>query len=87
MFPEWEEQAAVACAVHNMHLMATSMHVAAYWSSWFDHFRESVACAEFLGLEPDKGDRCMGVFVIGNSDKIDKYRATRMAVEKVTSWR
>jgi len=85
--PEWEEQAAVACAVQNMHLMSTSMNLAAYWSSYFEHYRTSASCVEFMGLEPGKGDQCMGVFVIGRSNKIDKYRATRTQLEDVVSWR
>ena len=32
--PVWEENAAVACAVQNMHLHATAAKVGAYWSSW-----------------------------------------------------
>jgi len=49
--PEWEDQAAVACAVQNLHLMATAMGVAGYWSSGgvgdaFDH----AIMKEFLEL-------------------------------------
>ena len=32
--PEWEELAATAAAVQNMHLMATSLGAAGYWTSW-----------------------------------------------------
>jgi len=85
--PEWEEQAAVACAVHNMHLMATATRVAAYWSSWFAHYTASAECVEFLGLNHTKGDRCMGVFVIGQCEKMDRYRATRKGLEEVSDWR
>lgn len=38
--PEWEEMCAVACAVQNMYLMATSLGVAGYWSSWETGARE-----------------------------------------------
>ena len=31
--PEWEETAAVACAVQNMHLTLTAEGLAGYWSS------------------------------------------------------
>ena len=31
--PEWEETAAVACAVQNMHLAFTAEGLAGYWSS------------------------------------------------------
>lgn len=32
--PEWEETAAVSCAVQNMWLMATALGLAGYWTSW-----------------------------------------------------
>lgn len=44
LMPEWEELCAVAMAVQNMHLMATSMgDVAAFWSShtWCKDARDS----------------------------------------------
>ena len=63
--PEWEETAAVACAVQNMHLLATSLQLGAYWSSWYELFRTSPECVRFLGLEPEQGDVCMGVLCVG----------------------
>ena len=33
LMPEWEETAAVACAVQNMHLTLTAEGLAGYWSS------------------------------------------------------
>ena len=47
--PEWEEICAVACAVQNMHLMATSMnHIGAFWSShtWCKSARDSMEIRE-----------------------------------------
>lgn len=41
-----------------MHLMATSLGVGAYWSSWHDLARNSNEMLEFLGLDHTKGDRC-----------------------------
>jgi hypothetical protein len=58
LMPLWEELAAVACAVQNMHLMSTSLGVAAYWSSWHDTARDSPQMLKFLGLDYAKGDRC-----------------------------
>jgi hypothetical protein len=58
LMPLWEELAAVACAVQNMHLMATSLGVAAYWSSWHDTARDSPEMLSFLGLDYTQGDRC-----------------------------
>lgn len=59
LMPLWEELAAVACAVQNMHLMATALSVAAYWSSWHDAARDSPQMLQFLGLDHEKGDRCV----------------------------
>merc|ERR1740123_2583874 len=50
MVPEHEEICSVACAVHNMHLLATAMGLASYWSSWFDHFVASPEGVAFQGL-------------------------------------
>jgi hypothetical protein len=41
-----------------MHLMATSLGVGAYWSSWHDLARDSNEMLEFLGMDHTKGDRC-----------------------------
>mmetsp|Transcript_44075 Transcript_44075/g.115836 ORF Transcript_44075/g.115836 Transcript_44075/m.115836 type:complete len:296 (-) Transcript_44075:320-1207(-) len=88
LFPEWEEDAAVACAVQNMHLLATTKRVGAYWSSWYAQYRGSPDCARDLGLDPDLGDRCLGVFVIGevHDAVLAANRATRLPIDEVTSW-
>jgi len=60
--PETEEIAAVACAVHNMHLTASALGMAAFWSSppisYTDEMRE------WIGLE-DPRDKCLGFFYLG----------------------
>ncbi|MEM9281915.1 MAG: nitroreductase, partial [Verrucomicrobiota bacterium] len=60
--PEVEEIEAVACAVHNMHLTASALGMAAFWSSppisYSDEMRE------WLGLE-DSRDKCLGFFYLG----------------------
>ena len=87
-FPEWEENAAVACAVQNMHLMATSLGVGAYWSSWYAHYANSTQCPCDLGLDPDLGDRCLGVFVIGEAQPavLAANRATRLPIDQIVRW-
>lgn len=57
LMPEWEEVAATACAVQNMHLMATSLGIAGYWSSGgpLDH----TLVLEMLGLNATEGDRSL----------------------------
>lgn len=58
--PEWEEIAAVSCAVQNMWLTATAMGIGGYWSS-----PSSIhAAGEMLKLE--EGERCLGFFYMGN---------------------
>lgn len=57
--PEWEEIAAVACAVQNMALTAESLNVGAYWSS-----PPLISdLGEFLGLNND--EKCYGLFYMG----------------------
>lgn len=58
--PEWEEIAAVSCAVQNIYLSLTAAGLGGYWSSpklMIDHV------GEFINLE--KGERCLGFFYIG----------------------
>ncbi|MEL6867021.1 MAG: nitroreductase [Bacteroidota bacterium] len=61
--PEWEEIAAVACAVQNMWLTASAYGIGSYWSSP----KSIEASGELLGLE--EGERCLGFFYMGYSDK------------------
>jgi len=60
--PEVEEIEAVACAVHNMHLTASALGMAAFWSTpplvYTDEMRT------WLGLS-DPRDRCLGFFHLG----------------------
>lgn len=84
--PEWEEVGAVSCAVQNMHLMATSLGLAGYWSSWNIAGRDSRAMAALLGLSAEDGDRCLGFFALGSSDKVGKIKCGRGAVAEKTRW-
>ncbi|MDG1897734.1 MAG: nitroreductase [Fuerstiella sp.] len=59
--PEVEEIEAVACAVQNLHLTATAMGVAGYWSS--GKAICSVQLCRHLGLSP--GDCILGLFYVG----------------------
>jgi nitroreductase len=74
VMPEWEEIAATSCAVQNMHLMATSLGIASYWSSGgpLDH----ALVLDKLGLKGADGDRCLGLFYVGatTGEKIASYR-------------
>lgn len=88
-FEEWEETCAVACAVQNMHLMATSLKVGAYWSSWYKHYCASDEIVKecFDGLDAAQGDRCLGVFVIGERKPELAIRATRLPTEEIATWK
>ncbi len=57
--PEWEEVAALACAVQNMALTAEALNVGAYWSS--------PGLIDQLGafLELAENEKCFGFFYLG----------------------
>lgn len=59
--PEIEEVEAVACAVHNMHLTASAVGMAAFWATPPIVYTE--AMRQFLNLEPK--DQCLGIFYLG----------------------
>ncbi|DAZ96560.1 TPA: hypothetical protein N0F65_011784 [Lagenidium giganteum] len=78
--PEVEEVCAVACAVQNMHLTATSYGVGAYWSSGGPIFSDEMK--EFLGL--GEKDKCLGFFYVGYPTGEHPKGARRSISEKVT---
>lgn len=57
--PEWEEKAAVACAVQNMWLTCSAMGIGCYWSTP----KAALDAKRFLQL--DKGQQCLGLFYMG----------------------
>lgn len=67
--PEWEEAAAVAAAVQNMHIQSTTtrfpQQLACYWSSWHDAARDSDEMKAFLGMMEE--DKCMGFFMVAQA--------------------
>jgi nitroreductase len=80
--PEIEEVEAVAAAVQNMHLTASAVGMAAFWSSppiaYTDEMRE------WLGLE-DERDKCLGFFYLGWPESEEWPEGTRRDItEKVT---
>lgn len=77
--PEWEEIAAVACAVQNMWLTCTAHGVGSYWSTP----KAALQADEFLGLEA--GERCLGLFYMGNHD-LPELPGKRSPVADKTSW-
>ena len=77
--PEWEELAAVGCAVQNMYLTCTAHGIGCYWSTP----KAALAADEFLGLE--EGERCLGLFYMGyhNAPEIP---GKRTPIEEKIKW-
>ncbi|XP_059083779.1 putative NAD(P)H nitroreductase YfhC [Tigriopus californicus] len=77
LMPEWEEMCAVAMAVQNLHLMATSLGLAVFWSShtWCQDARESSDFKAYLGFAPE--DKVMGCLTIGRYDRSKTFRGSR----------
>jgi len=74
--PDWEDTSAVAIAVQNMHLIAHAAGLAGYWSTGgVASALSSSSIATFLDLP--EGESCLGLFHLGMSDKISKYRGSR----------
>ncbi len=81
--PEVEEIAAVACAVQNMHLTASAVSMAAYWSS--PALVYSDAMRDFLELGPK--DRCLGLFYLGwPKDKEGWPIGKRSPIQEKLEW-
>lgn len=81
--PEIEEIEAVACAVQNMHLTASALGMAAFWSSppicYSDEMRH------WLGLE-DERDRCLGLFYLGWPRSDDWPESEREDLSRKVVW-
>ena len=83
--PEWEEAAAVAAAVQNMHVQSTKFpELACYWSSWHDAARDSNEMKEFLNMEAE--DKCFGFFIVAHV-KPHKDRRKRDDSVVAVEWR
>ncbi|CAG4992707.1 hypothetical protein DYBT9275_01018 [Dyadobacter sp. CECT 9275] len=77
--PEWEETAAVACAVQNMWLTATAYGIGAYWGSP-GVLKELGA---YLGLPEDQ--KCLGLFFMGYH-QAPEAAARRTPIEEKVTW-
>lgn len=77
--PEWEEVAAVACAVQNMWLTCTAHGIGCYWSTP----QAALKAGEFLGLQ--EGEQCLGLFYMGYHDSPD-IPGKRRPIEEKVSW-
>ncbi|KAF1773286.1 Nitroreductase [Phytophthora cactorum] len=82
--PEWEEMCAVACAVQNMHLVATAHNVAAYWSSG-----PPITMAQEMKdhLKLEEADKCLGLFYVGVPKEDAKIpKVARKPIENKVTW-
>jgi len=77
--PEWEEVAAVACAVQNMWLSCTTLGIGSYWSSP----QSIIQAREFLNL--DEHEKCLGLFYMGYMNPID-MKSTRTPINEKIEW-
>lgn len=76
---ELEEIQAVACAVQNMHLTATSRGLGAFWST--PPFIYTPEMIQWLGLE--EKDRCLGIFYLGYPADAENWpKSRRRAIDE-----
>ncbi|EDM35299.1 nitroreductase [Pedobacter sp. BAL39] len=77
--PEWEELAALACAVQNMALTAEALNIGAYWSS-------PGMISDLNGfLEMGAQDKCFGLFYMGYHNDVPR-EAKRTPIEDKVKW-
>lgn len=77
--PEWEEVAALACAVQNMSLTAEALQVGAYWSS-----PAMIAnLNDYLNL--GEQEKCFGLFYMGYHNETPRA-AVRGPIEDKVKW-
>ena len=79
LLPQWEELAAVACAVQNMWLTCTDNHIGCYWST-----PSAIERMENL-LQLPNDQTCIGLFYMGYSDII-LPPGKRGPIEEKTQW-
>lgn len=77
--PEWEEIAAVACAVQNMYLTCAAHNIGCYWSSP----RSILEARDFLQL--GDGESCLGLFYMGYHD-LPEMAGKRKPIQDKTEW-
>lgn len=77
--PEWEELAAVACAVQNLWLSVTAAGLGGYWSSP----GEILGRPEIFDLA--EGIHCYGVFYLGIPESTSMY-SVRRPLSDIVQW-
>ena len=81
-FPLWEDQAALAAAVQNVHLMCTAHGIGGYWSTpkFLAHPQAKAA------LKLEEGAMGMGLFYLGYPEGEWPSKGHRKPLEYVTRW-
>jgi len=77
--PEWEEIAAVSCAVQNMWLSCTALGIGAYWSS------PALITGKNEIMNLAEGETCLGLFYMGFWDVIS-LDSKRGEIENKIQW-
>jgi nitroreductase len=77
--PEWEEVAALACAVQNMALTAEALNVGAYWSS------PDLIYGLNDYLELSENEKCFGLFYMGYH-QAQPTEASRTPIAAKVKW-
>jgi nitroreductase len=77
--PEWEEIAAVACAVQNMWLSCHARNIGSYWSTP----RSILHADKFFKL--DEHTQCLGLMYMGYYDHLD-FPAERRPIQEKIRW-
>jgi len=75
--PEWEELAALACAVQNMALTAEALNVGAYWSSP----GMLADLKDYLNL--DEQEKCYGLFYMGYHNEPARSAMRQPVADKI----
>jgi len=78
--PEWEEVAAVACAVQNLWLSCQPAGVGGYWST--PKYSKEIGQIVELG----EGESCLGMFYLGVPEKSLYLSAERRSIASKTKW-
>ncbi|POM81718.1 Hypothetical protein PHPALM_276 [Phytophthora palmivora] len=82
--PEWEEMCSVACAVQNMHLVATAHGIGAYWSSG-PPITMAQEMKDHLNLGEE--DKCLGLFYVGvPKEDVKVPKGVRKPIEDKVTW-
>ncbi len=79
LIPDWEETAALACAVQNIWLACTAMGIGGYWST--------PGVIERIGpfLKLEEGVQCLGLFYMGWSGAPAPERK-RKELDQIRKW-